>query len=115
MEVPGNRTIRSKIESFAKNFTEPVAPGDLPSQGAGLLVPTLLEFGKEAQKERYIAPALMDEEVWCQGYSEPGSGSDLASLQCQARLDGDEWVLNGQKIWTSGAQRAHMMFGTVSH
>ncbi|MFP6656466.1 MAG: acyl-CoA dehydrogenase family protein [Myxococcota bacterium] len=94
-----------------EEFYRAGAPGDLPSQGAGMLVPTLLEFGTEAQKLRYIAPALTDDERWCQGYSEPGSGSDLASLQCQARLDGDEWILNGQKIWTSGAQRADMMFG----
>lgn len=87
------------------------APRDLLSQGAGMLVPTLLEFGTEEQKQRYIPPALFGEENWCQGYSEPGSGSDLASLQCSARLEGDEWVINGQKIWTSGAQRAHMMFG----
>ena len=76
-----------------------------------MLVPTLLEFGTEAQKERYIRPALEGVEIWCQGYSEPGSGSDLASLQCSGRLEEGEWVLNGQKIWTSGAQRAHMMFG----
>jgi alkylation response protein AidB-like acyl-CoA dehydrogenase len=94
-----------------EEFYRAGAPGDLPSQGAGMLVPTLLEFGSEEQKRRYIGPALTDDECWCQGYSEPGSGSDLASLQCQARLDGDEWVLNGQKIWTSGAQRADMMFG----
>jgi len=87
------------------------APGNLTTQGAALLVPTLLEFGTEAQRERYVQPALTGDESWCQGYSEPGSGSDLASLQCQGRLDGDQWVLNGQKIWTSGAQRAHMMFG----
>lgn len=94
-----------------EEFHQAGAPRDLSSQGAGMLVPTLLEFGTEAQKERYIAPALLGKENWCQGYSEPGSGSDLASLQCQARLEGDEWVLNGQKIWTSSAQRAHMMFG----
>ncbi len=87
------------------------APGDLFTQGAGLLAPTLLDFGSEAQKKRYIPKALTGEERWCQGYSEPGSGSDLASLQCQARLEGDEWVINGQKIWTSNAQDAHMMFG----
>lgn len=104
-----NDAIKDRI--IREEFYRAGAPGDLPSQGAGLLVPTLLEFGSEAQKERYIAKALTDEESWCQGYSEPGSGSDLASLQCQARLDGDEWILNGQKIWTSGAQRAQMMFG----
>ncbi len=76
-----------------------------------MLVPTLLEFGTEEQKAQYIPPTLTGDQNWCQGYSEPGSGSDLASLQCQARLEGDEWVINGQKIWTSSAQRAHMMFG----
>ncbi len=101
--------VRDRI--IREEFYRAGAPGDLTSQGAGLFVPTLLEFGSEAQKERYIEKALTDQESWCQGYSEPGSGSDLASLQCQARLDGDEWVLNGQKIWTSGAQRAQMMFG----
>ena len=100
-----------KDQIIQEEFHRRGAPRDLTSQGAGMLVPTLLEFGTEAQKERYIRPALEGEENWCQGYSEPGSGSDLASLQCQGRLDGDEWVLNGQKIWTSGAQRAHMMFG----
>ncbi len=101
--------IRDQI--IQQEFHAAGAPRDLSTQGAGMLVPTLLEFGTEAQKERYIRPALTGEENWCQGYSEPGSGSDLASLQCQARLDGDEWVLNGQKIWTSSAQRADMMFG----
>ena len=94
-----------------EEFAAKGAPGDLPTQGAGLLAPTLLEFGTEEQKRRYIPKALTGEEIWCQGYSEPGSGSDLASLQCQARLEGDEWVINGQKIWTSNAHHAHMMFG----
>jgi len=100
-----------KDQIIVQEYYEAGAPRDLLSQGAGLLVPTLLEFGTEEQKARYVPPALTGEENWCQGYSEPGSGSDLASLQCQARLEGDEWVINGQKIWTSSAQRAHMMFG----
>ena len=100
-----------KDQIIREEFHRAGAPRDLTTQGAALLAPTLLEFGTEAQKERYVRPALTGEESWCQGYSEPGSGSDLASLQCQGRLDGNEWVLNGQKIWTSGAQRAHMMFG----
>lgn len=87
------------------------APGELPTQGAAMLAPTLLEFGTEAQKRRFIRPALVGEERWCQGYSEPGSGSDLASLQCAATLDGDHWVINGQKIWTSNAREADFMFG----
>jgi alkylation response protein AidB-like acyl-CoA dehydrogenase len=100
-----------KDRIIIEEFYKARAPRDLSSQGAGLLAPTLIEFGTEEQKRRYVPPALTGEEMWCQGYSEPGSGSDLASLQCQARLDGDEWVLNGQKIWTSSAQRAQMMFG----
>ena len=100
-----------KDQIIVEEYYAAGAPRDLSTQGAGMMVPTLLEFGTEAQKERYIRPALTGEENWCQGYSEPGSGSDLASLQCQARLEGDEWVLNGQKIWTSSAQRAQMMFG----
>jgi len=87
------------------------APGDMTTQGAGMLVPTLLEFGTEAQKKRFIPEAIADRERWCQGYSEPGSGSDLASLQCRATLDGDHYVLQGQKIWTSGAREADWMFG----
>jgi len=104
-----NDAIKDQI--IQEEFHAAGAPRDLSTQGAGMLVPTLLEFGTEEQKERYIPPALVGDENWCQGYSEPGSGSDLASLQCQARLEGDEWVLNGQKIWTSSAQRAQMMFG----
>jgi alkylation response protein AidB-like acyl-CoA dehydrogenase len=96
---------------IVEEFYKARAPRDLASQGAGMLAPTLIEFGTEEQKRRYVPAALTGEENWCQGYSEPGSGSDLASLQCRARLDGDEWVLSGQKIWTSSAQRAHMMFG----
>ncbi len=100
-----------KDQIVREEFYRADAPRDLLSQGAAMLAPTLLEFGSEEQKKRYIQSALTGDERWCQGYSEPGSGSDLASLQCQGRLDGDEWVLNGQKIWTSGAQHAHMMFG----
>jgi len=94
-----------------EEFYRAGAPGDSTSQGAALLVPTLLEFGTESQKERFVPPALIGAENWCQGYSEPGAGSDLASLQCSGRMEGDEWVLNGQKIWTSAAQHADMMFG----
>jgi len=80
-------------------------------QGTHMLVPTLLECGTEEQRREYIPPTLTGEMTWCQGYSEPGSGSDLASLQSRAELVGDEWVLNGQKIWTSQATEADMMFG----
>ncbi len=87
------------------------APGAQPTQGPAMLAPTLIEFGSEQQKRRFVPPTLAGDLVWCQGYSEPGSGSDLASLQCQAVLEGDEWVINGQKIWTSNAQEAQYLFG----
>jgi alkylation response protein AidB-like acyl-CoA dehydrogenase len=81
------------------------------AQGTHMLVPTLLECGSEEQRQAYIAKTLTGELNWCQGYSEPGSGSDLASLKSSAVLRGDEWVINGQKIWTSNATVADMMFG----
>jgi alkylation response protein AidB-like acyl-CoA dehydrogenase len=87
------------------------APGALLTQGAGMLAPTLLEVGREDQKKRFIARALTGEDVWCQGYSEPGAGSDLASLGSRAELVGSEWVIHGHKIWTSGADKADYMFG----
>jgi len=87
------------------------APGNSITQGAAMLAPTLIEFGSEDQKREFVPPTLRGEMRWCQGYSEPGSGSDLASVQCSAVLDGDEWVINGQKIWTSNAQEADYMFG----
>jgi alkylation response protein AidB-like acyl-CoA dehydrogenase len=86
-----------------------------PSSGMGLTMigPTLLEFGTEEQKQRHI-PKICDGSVrWCQGYSEPGAGSDLAALQAKAVLEGDHFVINGQKTWTSGAQYADWMFALV--
>jgi alkylation response protein AidB-like acyl-CoA dehydrogenase len=81
--------------------------------GTSMFGPTLLEYGTEDQKQRHIPPIVRGELRWCQGYSEPGAGSDLASLQTRLEDRGDHWVVNGQKIWTSGAQYADWCFCLV--
>jgi alkylation response protein AidB-like acyl-CoA dehydrogenase len=81
--------------------------------GVGMIGPTLIVHGNEEQKKRYLPRITSGEDIWCQGYSEPGAGSDLASLQTRAVRDGDDYVINGQKIWTSGGHRANQMFCLV--
>jgi alkylation response protein AidB-like acyl-CoA dehydrogenase len=80
------------------------------NQGVRMVAPTLLEVGTEAQKRDYVRPTILGRMLWCQGYSEPGAGSDLASVQTRAVRDGDDYVINGQKIWTSFAHYAHMIY-----
>jgi alkylation response protein AidB-like acyl-CoA dehydrogenase len=75
-----------------------------------MIGPTLIVHGNEEQKKEHLPRITSGEAIWCQGYSEPGAGSDLASLQTRAMLDGDDYVVNGQKIWTSGGHRANWMF-----
>ena len=79
--------------------------------GQGMCAPTMMTFANEDQKQRYLPKLASGEEVWCQLFSEPASGSDLAGLRTRAEKDGDDWVINGQKIWTSGAQ--HSDFGIL--
>ena len=92
-------------EEFAENRVPPVG-----GMGVSMVGPTIITHGTEDQKKEHLSRILNGEVQWCQGFSEPGSGSDLASLQTRAVKDGDDYVINGQKIWTSGASGAHWMF-----
>lgn len=103
--------INSRI--IAEEFSNAQISTGLGGQGISMLTPVLLEMGTEKQKQQFIKPTIHGEMIWCQGYSEPGAGSDLASLTTKAELDGDEWVINGQKIWTSTAQLADWIFCLV--
>ncbi|HEY5107286.1 MAG TPA: acyl-CoA dehydrogenase family protein [Caulobacteraceae bacterium] len=89
------------------------ATNPIVGMGTSMFGPTLLEYGTEDQKQRHIPPIVRGELRWCQGYSEPGAGSDLASLQTKCEDAGDHWKVNGQKIWTSGAQYADWCFCLV--
>lgn len=86
-----------------------VSPG-IMNQGISMLVPTLLEVGSKEQCAKWIGPTIRGEVIWCQGYSEPGSGSDLAAAKTHARVEDGHFIINGQKIWTSSAHFADMMF-----
>ena len=103
--------LKSRI--IAEEFSKSGLACGIANQGVSMLVPTLLELGTEQQKQDWIAKTLRGETVWCQGYSEPGAGSDLASLTTRAEIDGDDYVINGQKIWTSTAKQADMIFCLV--
>lgn len=95
---------------FQLEYAAADPPYRATSQGQDLLGPTLLAFGSPAQKERFLPRIARVEEFWGQGFSEPGSGSDLASLRTRAWRDGDEWVIEGQKVWTSAGARADWMY-----
>ncbi len=99
------------MEQFILNET--VAEAGAPRMGVPDVGSTIMVHGTEEQKAEFLPPMVRGETRWCQGYSEPGSGSDLASLQTRAVRDGDDFVINGQKIWTSGAHVANMIFALV--
>ncbi len=97
---------------FNEEFAARGVPTSGPNDGfsIGMVGNTILQWGTDEQKAHYIPRILAGQDVWCQGYSEPNAGSDLANLGCRAELDGDQWIINGQKIWTSQGQTANMIF-----
>jgi alkylation response protein AidB-like acyl-CoA dehydrogenase len=103
----------SPIEQVIYNQEEAnyAVPRGVFEIGLGMCIPTMMTYGSPAQLERYVRPALRGEEIWCQLFSEPAGGSDLAALRTRAVRDGDDWIINGQKIWTSGAHFAD--FGII--
>ena len=110
-EYGGQGLTNAEQIAFSQEARDFALPTSAFIIGLGMPGPTILELGTEEQKKRYLPKMLRGEEIWCQLFSEPAAGSDVASLITTAARDGDEWVLNGQKVWTSGAQYSD--FGAV--
>lgn len=112
-EYGGGGHTKEESQVIAEEIAALEAPPPLTGFGISMIGPTLLQYGTEAQKSEHIPKICRGEIRWCQGYSEPNSGSDLASLQTAAVRDGDDYIINGQKIWTSGADLADWIFMLV--
>ena len=102
------RALQSEVDRELVRAGAPDNNPDANVIGLGMAAPTINTFGTEAQKARYLRPLWTGEEIWCQLFSEPGAGSDLAAMATRAVRDGDTWIVDGQKVWTSGAQNARM-------
>lgn len=112
-EYGGGGLSREEAKVLAKELRRLQAQPPLQSFGVWMLGPALLKFGTEEQKQKFLPPIVRGEIRWCQGYSEPGAGSDLAGLQTRAEDKGDHWIVNGQKVWTSYADKADWIFCLV--
>ena len=98
------------LVDFNEIYAKHGGPGRAGHIGYAMFAPALIAYGREDQKQKFLPGIKAGTEYWCQGYSEPGAGSDLSNVSTKARLDGDEWVIDGQKIWTSEAMTADWCF-----
>lgn len=110
VEFGGRGASESDIIALAEEYAEHNGPGRCGHIGETLLAPTLLAFGTDAQKQKYLPGIKNGTDFWCQGYSEPGAGSDLANVKTKARLKGGQWIIDGQKVWTSLALESDYIF-----
>ncbi|MDF0531283.1 acyl-CoA dehydrogenase family protein [Tsukamurella sp. 8F] len=102
------QSLQARVERLFREAGAPDNNSRANGIGLGMAAPTILAFGTEEQKDRYLRPLWTGEEIWCQLFSEPGAGSDLAAVATRAVRDGDDWVVTGQKVWTSGAHNARL-------
>ncbi len=109
-DVGGRDLGLSRQVIFYEEYARAGGPGRVGHIGEGLLAPTLIHYGSQQQKDRFLPGILSGEEIWCQGYSEPNAGSDLANVQTRAVLVDGEWRISGQKVWTSGAATSNWCF-----
>ena len=109
-ELGGRAATFSEQVIFNEEYARANAPARVSLFGEGLFAPTLLAYGTADQQRRFLPKIQSVEELWCQGYSEPGAGSDLGNVQTKGVLDGEQWVVNGQKVWTTFAHRAQWCF-----